>query len=61
MRRDGARAPPPGVQAALLSARLADAAAADRDIAVVATLPGSKSQQNVQRQGFDLLLLAPLW
>jgi hypothetical protein len=49
------------VQAALLSARLADAAAADRDIAVVATLPGSKSQQNVQRQGFDLLLLAPLW
>ena len=44
-----------GVQAALLSARLAHAAAAGCDIAVVTTLPGSKSQQNVQRQGFDLL------
>jgi GNAT superfamily N-acetyltransferase len=44
-----------GVQAALLSARLADAAAAGCDIAVVTTLPGSKSQQNVQRQGFGLL------
>ncbi len=44
-----------GVQAALLSARLADAAAAGCDIAVVTTLPGSKSQHNVQRQGFDLL------
>ena len=44
-----------GVQAALLSARLADSAAAGCDIAVVTTLPGSKSQQNVQRQGFDLL------
>ena len=44
-----------GVQAALLSARLADARAAGCDIAVVTTLPGSKSQQNVQRQGFELL------
>jgi GNAT superfamily N-acetyltransferase len=44
-----------GVQTALLSARLADAAAAGCGIAVVTTLPGSKSQQNVQRQGFDLL------
>ena len=44
-----------GVQAALLSARLADAASAGCGIAVVTTLPGSKSQQNVQRQGFDLL------
>jgi hypothetical protein len=44
-----------GVQAALLSARLADAAAAGCDLAVVTTLPGSKSQHNVQRQGFDLL------
>ncbi|WP_067466525.1 GNAT family N-acetyltransferase [Actinomadura macra] len=44
-----------GVQTALLSARLADAAAADCDIAVVTTQPGSKSQQNVQRRGFDLL------
>lgn len=44
-----------GVQTALLSARLADAAAAGYDIAVVTTQPGSKSQQNVQRRGFDLL------
>src|SRR6266496_2521871 len=44
-----------GVQTAMLSARLADAAAAGCDIAVVTTQPGSKSQQNVQRQGFDLL------
>lgn len=43
------------VQTALLSARLADAAAAGCDIAVVTTQPGSKSQQNVQRRGFDLL------
>jgi hypothetical protein len=38
-RRDGARAPPPEVRAVLLSARLADAPAADCDIAVVTTLP----------------------
>jgi hypothetical protein len=44
-----------GVQTALLAARLADAAAADCDIAVIVTQPGSKSQQNAQRQGFDLL------
>ena len=44
-----------GVQTALLSARLADAAAAGCDIAVVTTRPGSKSQQNMQSQGFDLL------
>jgi ribosomal protein S18 acetylase RimI-like enzyme len=44
-----------GVQTALLSARLADAAAAGCDIAVVTTQPGSRSQQNVQRRGFDLL------
>lgn len=44
-----------GVQTALLAARLADAAAAGCDIAVVTTQPGSKSQQNVQRQGFHLL------
>lgn len=40
---------------ALLSARLADAAAAGCDVAVITTAPGSKSQQNAQRQGFDLL------
>jgi GNAT superfamily N-acetyltransferase len=44
-----------GVQSALLSARLADAAAAGCDIAVVATQPASRSQRNVQRRGFDLL------
>jgi GNAT superfamily N-acetyltransferase len=44
-----------GVQSALLAARLADAAAAGCDLAVVQTQPGSKSQQNVQRAGFDLL------
>jgi len=44
-----------GVQGALLSARLAVAAAAGCDIAVITTQPGSKSQQNAQRRGFDLL------
>jgi GNAT superfamily N-acetyltransferase len=44
-----------GVQTALLSARLADAAAAGCDLAVITTQPGSKSQQNAQRRGFDLL------
>jgi GNAT superfamily N-acetyltransferase len=44
-----------GVQTALLSARLADAVAAGCDVAVIVTQPGSKSQQNAQRQGFDLL------
>jgi GNAT superfamily N-acetyltransferase len=44
-----------GIQAALLSARLVDATAAGCDVAVITTQPGSKSQQNAQRQGFDLL------
>jgi GNAT superfamily N-acetyltransferase len=44
-----------GVQATLLAARLADAAAAGCDIAVVTTAPGSTSQHNVQRSGFHLL------
>jgi ribosomal protein S18 acetylase RimI-like enzyme len=44
-----------GIQTALLSARLADAAAAGCDVAVITTQPGSKSQQNAQRRGFDLL------
>jgi GNAT superfamily N-acetyltransferase len=44
-----------GIQTALLSARLADAAAAGCDIALVTTAPGSKSQENVQRRGFHLL------
>jgi GNAT superfamily N-acetyltransferase len=44
-----------GIQTAMLSARLAAATGAGCDIAVVTTSPGSKSQQNVQRQGFHLL------
>ena len=44
-----------GVHTALLSARLADATAAGCDVAVIITQPGSKSQQNAQRRGFDLL------
>jgi GNAT superfamily N-acetyltransferase len=44
-----------GVQAAMLLRRLSAAAQAGCDLAVVTTLPGSKSQQNVQRLGFALL------
>ena len=44
-----------GIQTALLAARLADAAADGCDVAVVTTQPGSVSQRNVQRRGFDLL------
>lgn len=44
-----------GVQTALLAARLADAAAVGCDVAVITTQPGSTSQQNAQRRGFDLL------
>ena len=44
-----------GVQSALLHERLRDAAVQGCDIAVVTTEPGSKSQENVQRAGFQLL------
>jgi ribosomal protein S18 acetylase RimI-like enzyme len=44
-----------GVQGALLERRLADAAREGCDLAVVTTLPGSKSQENVQKRGFELL------
>ena len=44
-----------GLQTALLHARLAGAATAGCDVAVVTTEPGSRSQQNVQRAGFALL------
>ena len=44
-----------GVQSALLHARLRIAKDAGCDVAVVTTEPGSKSQENVQRQGFELL------
>jgi len=46
-----------GVQTALLQTRLDLARAAGCDLAVVTTQPGSKSQQNVQRQGFELLYM----
>lgn len=44
-----------GVQNALLSIRLTDAAAEGCDLAVIVTQPGSKSHQNAQRRGFHLL------
>ena len=44
-----------GVQTALLAVRLFVAGRAGCDIAVVTTQPGSKSQENVQRRGFELL------
>jgi GNAT superfamily N-acetyltransferase len=44
-----------GVQTALIAARLAGALEAGCDIATVTTGPGTKSQQNVQGRGFDLL------
>jgi GNAT superfamily N-acetyltransferase len=44
-----------GVQSALLAHRLDAAARAGCTIAVVTTQPGSKSQQNVRRNGFELL------
>jgi GNAT superfamily N-acetyltransferase len=44
-----------GVQTALLRARLADAARDGCDVGIVVTQPASKSQQNVQREGFALL------
>jgi hypothetical protein len=34
---------------------VADAAAAGCDVAVITTQPGSKSQENAQRRGFQLL------
>ncbi len=44
-----------GVQTVLLATRLHEAARAGCDLAVVTTLPGSRSQHNVQRRGFELL------
>ncbi|MCK6525177.1 GNAT family N-acetyltransferase [Myxococcota bacterium] len=41
-----------GVQSALLSRRLALAAAAGAELAVITTMPGSRSMQNAQRRGF---------
>lgn len=44
-----------GVQTALVRWRLGHARASGCDIAVVVTQPASRSQQNVQREGFHLL------
>ncbi|RJO77150.1 GNAT family N-acetyltransferase [Nocardia panacis] len=44
-----------GVQGTLLAHRIDAATAAGCDLAVVVTLPGSTSQQNVQKLGFQLL------
>lgn len=44
-----------GVQTALLNARLRDAGKSGCDLGVVTTQPGSKSHQNVQRRGFEIL------
>lgn len=44
-----------GVQTTLLRWRLTHARASSCDVAIVTTQPASKSQQNVQREGFQLL------
>lgn len=44
-----------GVQGALLARRLADATEEGCDVAIVTTLPGSKSHENGHRKGFGLL------
>jgi len=43
-----------GVQQALLEVRLTAACEADCDLAMVMTVPGTASQRNVQRAGFEL-------
>ena len=49
-----------GVQTALLQRRLADAAKAGCDLALMTTSPGTKSQENGLRQGFELLYVRAL-
>lgn len=49
-----------GVQTAMLRWRLARACDVGCDVAVVTTQPASKSQQNVQREGFSLLYVRQL-
>jgi hypothetical protein len=44
-----------GIQTAILRWRLARARSLGCDVAVIVTQPGSKSQQNAQREGFALL------
>ncbi|WP_433502807.1 GNAT family N-acetyltransferase [Pseudonocardia halophobica] len=50
-----------GVQTALLTARLVDAAAAGCEIGVIIMQPGSKSQQNAQRRASTCRTPAPFW
>lgn len=44
-----------GAQTAMLRTRLAEAVRAGCDLATITTLPGSKSHENAQRRGFELL------
>lgn len=44
-----------GLQTALIRSRLIDGVRLGCDVAVVTTSPGSRSQQNLQKQGFHLL------
>lgn len=53
--RPAGRVEPEGWRAHPGRADLADAARSGCAVAVVTTLPGSKSQENAQRRGFDLL------
>ncbi|MGE0042174.1 MAG: GNAT family N-acetyltransferase, partial [Vicinamibacterales bacterium] len=50
-----------GAQRALLAARLADAAAAGCDLAMIATAPGSASQRNAERRGFRIAYTSAKW
>ena len=50
-----------GAQKALILARLAFAAQAGCDLAMVTTLPGSVSQRNVERQGFRVVYTRSKW
>jgi GNAT superfamily N-acetyltransferase len=50
-----------GIQNALLATRLADAAAAGCELAVITTQPASKSHENAQRQGFEILYTRAVW
>jgi GNAT superfamily N-acetyltransferase len=50
-----------GIQNALLAARLRDAAELGCSVAVITTQPASKSHENAQRQGFELLYTRAVW
>jgi len=50
-----------GAQAALLSERLRHATAAGCDLAMMGALPGSASQRNAERQGFQIAYTRIKW